>query len=81
MFLYVCVLLDCSDVSIDNGTASMPTGTTYGEIAFMSCDSGFVIMGETYIVCNASGSWSSVTTCLRGMYFVYFHCRLIVHAF
>ncbi|XP_052807627.1 sushi, von Willebrand factor type A, EGF and pentraxin domain-containing protein 1-like [Mya arenaria] len=60
-----CDIIDCFDVSIEHGTASLTTGTTYGGLAFISCDFGYVMIGEIYTVCNADGNWSSIPTCLR----------------
>ena len=66
---YKCIffMTDCGDFTLENGTVTVPTGTTYGEIAFLSCESDFVIVGESYVVCQADGNWSSTSTnCLRG---------------
>lgn len=45
----------------------MPHGNAFGELAFISCTSGYVIRGETYITCLENGVWSDNTTCLRGI--------------
>ncbi|XP_053398439.1 sushi, von Willebrand factor type A, EGF and pentraxin domain-containing protein 1-like [Mercenaria mercenaria] len=60
-----CTAMDCGDLSIANGTAKLPTGTTFGETAFIICDNGYILQGEKYISCNSSGVWSSEPTCLR----------------
>ncbi|WAR08474.1 CSMD1-like protein [Mya arenaria] len=41
--LPTCVIQDCGDPSPANGSANNPKGTTYGEVALIVCDEGFVI--------------------------------------
>ncbi|KAH3735246.1 hypothetical protein DPMN_041709 [Dreissena polymorpha] len=60
-----CNLIDCSEPTIPNGNASLPTGTTYGEIAFVSCLSGYVLQGVAYITCEAGPVWSSQPECIK----------------
>lgn len=60
-------LSDCGDPSPINGSANLPRGTTYREIAYISCASGYVIQGNSEIICGDGPAWSSLPTCLKGI--------------
>lgn len=57
------VILDCGDPAPHNGTADFPKGTTYGEVAIVSCNEGYTRSGSAFITCLANGSWSERPTC------------------
>jgi len=57
---------DCGDASPANGTVIAPKGTTYGEVVIVSCDTGYTLIGDSFIACEADSTWSSSPTCLRG---------------
>lgn len=57
---------DCGDPTPANGSASMPTGTNYEDIAVISCDEGYVLEGDEYIVCLNGSKWSDYPTCIKG---------------
>ena len=58
------VFVDCGDPTPANGTAVAFKGTTYGEVAYITCNEGFFLQGSTHILCNESGVWSSSPSCL-----------------
>ena len=48
----------------------MQTGTTFGETATYSCDTGFTLIGDTTRTCQATGLWSgNAPTCQRMLQF------------
>lgn len=55
---------DCGDPSPMNGTANIPSGTTYEKVAFIECDEGYTLQGEQYVTCEDGGAWSSNPTCV-----------------
>lgn len=60
--------VDCQDPSPQNGSAVLPSGLGYGQLAFITCDEGFILSGEEIISCQAAGVWSADPVCLRGLY-------------
>ena len=48
-----------------NGQVSHPSGTTFGQTATYSCNTGYNLVGDNTRVCQATGVWSgSEPTCL-----------------
>lgn len=73
--IYVAFLSsDCSVPSIPNGkSAETPKGTTYNEIAIMSCEDGYTLNGNAFVTCQANGNWSTLPTCvIKGKYMLLF---------
>ncbi|XP_052809396.1 CUB and sushi domain-containing protein 3-like [Mya arenaria] len=58
-----CNIVDCGDPTPNNGSADIPSGTTYNEPAAVTCDTGFTRNGSSLIVCQADGTWSATPTC------------------
>ena len=49
-----------------NGRVSHTGGTTYGQIAYYYCNTGYRLVGSSTRTCQATGSWSgSAPTCPR----------------
>lgn len=63
-------LAACVNPTPDNGSALYPHGLIYNELAFISCDEGYILVGDAVISCMSSGSWSSDVFCLKGAVFV-----------
>ena len=61
------IILDCGDPSPTNGIAILPTGSTYGEVAFIKCNDSFVLQGLEHLTCEDGGTWSSNPTCIKGI--------------
>lgn len=57
---------ECEDPSPVNGYASLPRGKTYGEVAYISCNVDYALVGEKYITCVEGPEWNFNTTCVRG---------------
>ncbi|XP_053408096.1 sushi, von Willebrand factor type A, EGF and pentraxin domain-containing protein 1-like [Mercenaria mercenaria] len=54
-----CVIRDCGDLSRpDNGLVSLPGGTTYGQTALFSCQTGYLPTGPTELQCTEDGIWN-----------------------
>ena len=53
-----------------NGQVSHTAGTTYGQTATYSCNTGYDLMGSSTRICQATGEWSGSTPTCQGNYFV-----------
>lgn len=52
-------LTDCGDLSRpENGMLTLPGGTTYGQTAVFSCQTGYLATGPSELICESDGSWS-----------------------
>ena len=50
----------------DNGSVSHTAGTTFGQTATYSCNTGYNLVGGTTLICQATGVWSgNAPTCQR----------------
>ncbi len=55
----------CGDPpTIPNGSRTF-TGTTFGETATYTCNTGYQRSGSSTVTCQASGSWSTRPSCSR----------------
>ena len=58
--------VDCNALSDPANGQVSTTGTTFGETATYSCDTGYNLVGDSTRTCGAAGSWSgSEPTCER----------------
>ena len=65
MLLCTAVTVDCgSPPSITNGSPGTPTSTTLGGTVTYSCSDGFILSGSAMISCLATGSWSTLPSCI-----------------
>ena len=75
------IVVDCGALTNPaNGQVTHPTGTTFGQTATYSCNTGYNLVGDSARTCQATGMWSgSVPTCLRmlqtGYYPTFMHVR------
>lgn len=60
------LIAECSDPNPANGKVTAPRGFTYGEEVFISCDSGYILIGESYLACKDGPAWSGNASCLKG---------------
>lgn len=62
-----CLPVDCGElVNPRNGHVATDAGTTYGEVAVYTCQSGFVVNGSNEQICLETGNWSTpVPECER----------------
>ena len=75
---YLCVhcisffqtVVDCSALTDPlNGQVSHTAGTTFGQTATYSCNTGYNLVGDSTRTCEADGMWSgSAPTCQRMLY-------------
>ena len=60
-------VVDCGTLSNPlNGQVSHTAGTTFGETATYSCNTGYNLVGDNTRTCQATGEWSGsepTTTC------------------
>jgi len=62
---------DCGTLEVTNGTVEAPKGTTFGQVAIISCITGFERSGASFVTCLSNQTWSNVPTCtIRGTYYV-----------
>ncbi|KAL4239544.1 CUB and sushi domain-containing protein 3 [Mactra antiquata] len=55
-----CSLIDCGGLgNPTNGLVDISSGTTYGQVATYSCNSGYVVNGASSRTCGSGGTWSS----------------------
>ena len=60
---------DCGNPAPENGTADTPDGTTYENVAIITCNAGYDLVGDTLISCLDGGNWSSSPSCaIKGSY-------------
>ena len=61
------ITLYCSDChpleNPINGTVDTSAGSTYGKEAIYSCDTGYTLVGNFHVNCQANGSWETAPTC------------------
>ena len=65
-FLYVLyVEVSCGQPDAPhNGSVDASAGTSFGDVARYSCDTGYMLIGTAERTCQADGRWSgSVPTC------------------
>lgn len=60
------ILADCDDPAPDHGQSDLPLGTVLGAVAGVSCDPGYVLVGDAIITCELGPTWSDAPVCLRG---------------
>ena len=68
MYFLILAVVDCGNLTNPgNGSVTHTAGTTFGQTATYSCDTGYNLVGNSTRTCQATGNWSgSVPTC-QGM--------------
>ena len=56
-----------------NGQVSHTAGTTFGQTAIYSCDTGYNLVGESTRTCQATGAWSGNEPICQGMHTMYWN--------
>ena len=60
--------MDCGTLTDPaNGQVSHTAGTTFGQTATYSCDTGYNLVGESNHTCGATGVWSGCAPTCQGM--------------
>ena len=67
IFIILIVVDCCSLTDPAQGVVTHTSGTTFGQTATYSCNTGYNLVGDSTRTCQATGNWSgSVPTC-QGM--------------
>ena len=71
MYSFFSTAVDCGNLTDPaNGQVSHTAGTTFGQTATYSCNTGYNLMGDNNRTCQATGNWSgSAPTCQRTFLF------------
>ena len=66
LFSFHSTAVDCGTLNATaNGQVSHPNGTTFGQTATYSCDTGYDLLEDITRTCQADGVWSgSEPTCI-----------------
>ena len=64
----ILTAVDCGDLSDPaNGSVTLTTGTTLGQTATYSCNTGYGLVGDSTRTCQATGNWSGSEPTCQGM--------------
>ena len=63
--IFLILIVDCGSLTDpDNGSVDHTAGTTVGQTATYSCNTGYNLVGDSTRTCQATGNWSgSAPTC------------------
>ena len=62
------IVVDCGTLNAPaNGQVSHTAGTTFGQTATYSCDTGYNLVGDSNHTCRATGVWSGCAPTCQGM--------------
>ena len=65
---FLWTVVDCGTLtSTANGQIRHANGTTFRQTATHSCDTGYILMGESTRMCQATGVWSGSAPICQGM--------------
>ena len=71
MILLSLTAVDCGSLTdTANGSVNHAAGTTFGENATYSCNTGYNLVGDSTRTCQAEGNWSGSEPTCEGMYIV-----------
>ena len=61
----ILIVVDCGNLTDPaNGQVDLTSGTTFGQTATYSCNTGYNLVGDSTRTCQATGQWSgSAPTC------------------
>ena len=60
--------MDCNTLTDPaNGQVNHTAGTTFGQTAAYSCDTGYNLMGDSTRTCQAAGVWSGSDPTCEGL--------------
>ena len=60
--------MDCGTLTDPaNGQVNHTAGTTFGQTASYSCDTGYNLMGDSTRTCQATGIWSGSDPTCQGL--------------
>ena len=68
-------VVDCDTLTDPaNGQVSHTAGTTFGQTAAYSCDTGYNLVGDNNRTCQATGRWSGYTPTCQGTLLIKHEC-------
>ena len=68
MMCFFLAVVDCGNLSDPaNGQVDHTAGTTFGQTATYSCNTGYNLVGDNTRTCQASGNWSGSAATCQGM--------------
>ena len=61
----ILIVVDCGSLTDPaNGQVDLTSGTTFGQTATYTCNTGYNLVGDSTRTCQATGQWSgSAPTC------------------
>ena len=71
----IMTVVDCRSLNDPaNGSVTYTSGTTFGQTATYSCETGYNLVGDSTRTCQATGNWSGSAPACQGMLVKdYFH--------
>ena len=64
----ILTAVDCGNLTDPaNGSVNHTAGTTFGQTATYSCDTGYNLVGDSTRTCQATGNWSGSAPTCQGM--------------
>ena len=71
VFLFLATAVDCGNLTdLANGSVKHTPGTTLGQTATYSCNTGYNLVGDSTRTCQATGNWSGSAPSCPGMYVI-----------
>ena len=68
MMLPILTVVDCGNLTDpDNGQVNHTAGTTFGQNAAYSCNTGYNLVGDRTRTCQTIGNWSGSAPTCQGM--------------
>ena len=66
--IFIILTVDCGTLTDPaDGSVNHTTGTTFGQNAPYSCDTGYNLVGNSTRTCQATGNWSESAPTCQGM--------------
>ena len=64
----ILIVVDCGSLTDPaNGSVTHTAGTTFGQTATYSCNTGYNLVGDSTRTCQATGVWSGSAPTCEGM--------------
>ena len=71
MYIFLLTVVDCGSLTDpDNGLVTRTAGTTFGQTATYSCNTGYNLVGDSIRTCQATGNWSGSAPTCEGIYVI-----------
>ena len=64
----ILIVVDCGSLTAPaNGSVTHTSGTTFGQTATYTCNTGYNLVGDSTRTCQATGEWSGSAPTCQGM--------------